>query len=78
MIAQYSILSILRDIDNTPVSDSCIKQTTWRNNLQFHMHAYDRCTNLEKKFFANIVAFYGWSRELFIPPTYRIEGIKGK
>jgi hypothetical protein len=27
--ARYSILSILRDTDNTPVSDSCIKQTTW-------------------------------------------------
>jgi hypothetical protein len=25
----YSILSILRDTDNTPASDSCIKQTTW-------------------------------------------------
>jgi hypothetical protein len=27
--ARYSILSILRDTDNTPASDSCIKQTTW-------------------------------------------------
>ena len=26
---QYSVLSILRDTDNTPASDSCIKQTTW-------------------------------------------------
>jgi len=26
---QYSILAILRDTDNTPASDSCIKQTTW-------------------------------------------------
>jgi len=26
--ARYSILSILRDTDNTPASDSCIKQTT--------------------------------------------------
>jgi hypothetical protein len=27
--ARYSIVSILRDTDNTPASDSCIKQTTW-------------------------------------------------
>jgi len=26
--ARYSILLILRDTDNTPASDSCIKQTT--------------------------------------------------
>jgi hypothetical protein len=26
--ARYSILSILRDTDNTPASDSCMKQTT--------------------------------------------------
>jgi len=38
-----------RDTDNTPASDSCIKQTTWYNDLQFHMDAYDRCTNLGKK-----------------------------
>jgi hypothetical protein len=34
--------SILRDTDNTPASDSCIKQTTRQNDLQFHMDAYDR------------------------------------
>jgi len=27
--ARYSVLSILRDTDNTPASDRCIKQTTW-------------------------------------------------
>jgi len=27
--ARYSVLSILSDTDNTPASDSCIKQTTW-------------------------------------------------
>jgi hypothetical protein len=27
--ARYSVLSILRDTDSTPASDSCIKQTTW-------------------------------------------------
>jgi hypothetical protein len=28
LTARYSVLSILRDTDNTPASDSCIKQTT--------------------------------------------------
>jgi hypothetical protein len=37
------------DTENTPASDSCIKQTTWYNDLQFHMDANDRCTNLGKK-----------------------------
>jgi len=37
------------DTENTPASDSCIKQTTWYNDLQFHMDAYDRCTNVGKK-----------------------------
>jgi hypothetical protein len=46
---RYSILSILRDTDNTPASDSCIKQTTWWNDLQFHMDAYDRYTKSGKK-----------------------------
>jgi hypothetical protein len=34
------------------------------------MDAYDRCTNLEKKYLADIVAIYGRGRELFRPPTY--------
>ena len=37
------------------------------------MDAYDRCTNLETKNLANIVAIYGRSRELFRPPTYLCE-----
>jgi hypothetical protein len=57
---QYSILSILRDKDNTPASDSHIKQATWENDLQFHMDVYDRCTNLQKKNLADTVAIYGW------------------
>jgi len=67
---RYSILSILSDTDNTPASDSCIKQTTWKNDLQFHMDAYDRCTNLGKKNLADTVAIYGRGWELFRPPTY--------
>jgi len=34
------------------------------------MDAYDRYTNLEKKNLADIVAIYGWGREIFTPPTY--------
>jgi len=37
--------------------------------LQFHIDAYDRCTNLEKKNLPDIVAIYGRGRELFRPPT---------
>jgi len=37
--------------------------------LQFHMDAYDRCTNLGKKNLANSVAIYGRGTELFRPPT---------
>jgi len=29
IITRYSVLSILRNTDNTPASDSCIKQTNW-------------------------------------------------
>jgi hypothetical protein len=57
IIAHYSILSILRDKDNSFASDSFIKQTTWYD-LQFYMDAYDRCTNLEKNL-ADSVAIYG-------------------
>jgi hypothetical protein len=67
--ARYSILSILSDTDNTSASDSCIKQTTWYNDLQFHMDGYDRCTNLKKNL-ADSVAIYGRGRELFRPPMY--------
>jgi len=67
---QYSILSILRDTDNTAASDNCIKQTTWWNDLQFHMDAYDRCTNLGKKILAVSVAICGQGRELLRPPIY--------
>jgi hypothetical protein len=48
LTARYSILSILRDTDNIPASDSCIKQITGKNDLHFHMGAYDICTNLGK------------------------------
>jgi hypothetical protein len=66
----YLILSILRDTDNTSASDSCIKQTTWYNDLQFHMDAYDRCSNVKKKNLADIVDIYVRGRELFRPPTF--------
>ena len=67
----YSILSVLRDTDNTPVSDSCIKQTTCYNDLQFRMDAYDRCSNVGKKF-SDIVPIYGRGRELFRSPTFLV------
>ena len=60
VIVRYSILSILRDTDNTPASNSCIRQSTWYNDLQFHVDAYDRLPTLGKK----------KGRELFRPPTY--------
>ena len=63
------MLSILRDTDNSPDSDSHMKQTTWQNDLQFHMDAYDRCTNLEKRNLSDIVANYVRGRDLFRPPT---------
>jgi len=34
------------------------------------MDAYDRCTNLGKKYLANSVAIYGRGREIFRPSTY--------
>jgi hypothetical protein len=34
------------------------------------MDSYDRCTNLQKKYLADIVAIYGRGRELFRKPTY--------
>jgi len=38
--------------------------------LQFHMDAYDRCTNLGKKNLADSVAIHGRGRDLFRPPMY--------
>jgi hypothetical protein len=61
LTSRYSILLILRDTGNTPASDSCIEQPTWKNALRFHMVAYDRCTNLGKNF-ADIAAIYGRGR----------------
>jgi len=37
--------------------------------LQFHVDAYDRCTNLGEKNLADIVTIYGWGQELFRPST---------
>jgi hypothetical protein len=37
--------------------------------LQFHINAYDRCTNLGEKNLADSVAIYGQGRGTFSPPT---------
>jgi len=60
------MLSVLRDTDNIPASDSCTKHTAYQNDLQFHMDAYDRPTNLEKNL-VDSVAIYGRGRTFFKP-----------
>jgi hypothetical protein len=39
------------------------------------MDAYDRCTNLELKNLADIIAIYGRGRVLFRPPMYNKQDI---
>jgi hypothetical protein len=67
----YSHLSALNDTDNTPVSDSCIKQTTFYNDLQFHMDAYDRRSNVVKKYFRYCYHIWSGQRTFRTTHVYR-------